>query len=158
MKLSIGFDLPEGMAREETWTWFHPNRQEPLGLLIISEAPVNYSGHYARGRMRPCSGDGCAYCEKNVGKQARYVFCAVRIRDGKVGILELGRPAALVVRDLSQARGRIKGLAIELFRASESKHSRIDIRGFQGIVPKPFLNFQPLDVFRVLEVTWSTAR
>ena len=158
MKLSIGFDLPEGMAREETWTWFHPNGQEALGLLIISEAPVAYTGHYARGRMRPCVGECCPLCEKNIGKQARYVFSAVRIRDGKVGILELGRPAALVVRDLAQARGRIKGLAIELFRTSESKHSRIEVKAFEGIVPKPFLNFQPLDVSRVLEVTWSTAR
>lgn len=158
MKLSIGFDLPEGMAREETWTWFHPNGQEPLGLLIISEAPVSYPGHYSRGRMRPCTGEGCQLCEKNVGKQARYVFCAVRIRDGKIGILELGRPAALVVRDLAQVRGRIKGLAITLFRASDSKHSRIEVKAFEGIVPKPFMNFQPLDVTRVLEVTWSTAR
>lgn len=158
MKTSIGFGLPIGMVAEENWTWFHPERGEPLALLIISAAPVAYTGHFYRGRMRPCADENCQLCEKNIGKQARYVFSAVRIRDGKIGILEVGRPAALVIRDLGLRRGAVKGISIELFRASESKHSRIEVRKFEGVTPKPFENFQEIDLTRALELTWSSTK
>lgn len=157
MEITEGFGLPDGMGREDQWTWFHCSPGEKLGLLILSEKPYGYAGHYVRGRMRNCAGEGCKTCERGIGKQARYVMSACRIRDGKIGILEVGRPAALMIRELAQGRGRLRGLAIQLEREGVSKHSRIEVAVFEGIVPKPFESFPALDVPRVLELTWATA-
>lgn len=158
MKLSEGWGSPDGLRSEDQWTWFHANGEEPLALVVLSETPTSYVGHYVAGRMRPCDGDSCTFCERGTGRQARWVMCCVRVKDGVIGMLEVGKPLALQIRDWSESRGRLRGLAIELYRASRSKHSRIEIARFEGTVPLPFLKFPSLDVPKVLKATWATAQ
>jgi hypothetical protein len=154
-KVGEGFDLPEGNEGWSDWTWFHARSAAPSRFTILCDTPVHYAGHFAKGRMVPCVGDACPMCAKGLGTQARYVFSVVEWETRRVGLLELGRGHALQVRDWGKTGGTIRGVSLELQRASHSKQSRIEVSFVSDTTPLFFQHLQGPDLARAVKSTWQ---
>lgn len=154
-KVGEGFDLPEGNEGWSDWTWFHARAAVPSRFTILCESPVNYAGHFAKGRMVPCVGEGCPMCNKGLGTQPRYVFSVVEWETRRVGLLELGRGHALQVRDWGQECGSVRGVSLEIQRSSHSKQSRIEMTYVSDCVPLFFQDMKGPDLARAVKSTWQ---
>lgn len=154
-KVGIGFALPEGNDGWSDWTWFHARYAHPQRFTILCTDPVNYAGHYRKGRMVPCAGDMCPLCATGVGGQARYVFSVVEWSERRVGLLELGRGHALQVQEFAGANGGLRGVSIEIERSSLPKQSRVDVRMVQDPVPLDFQRLEGPDLARAVRSTWQ---
>lgn len=156
-KVGNGFDLPEGNEGWSDWTWFHARSAVPSRFTILCSSPVNYAGHFAKGRMVPCVGESCPMCNKGLGTQARYVFSVVEWETRRVGLLELGRGHALQVRDWGSEAGSVRGVSIELQRSSHSKQSRIEMTFVSDSTPLFFQHLEGPDLARAVKSTWHRA-
>ena len=156
-KVGSGFDLPEGSNGWTDWTWFHARAAAPSRFTILCVSPVHYSGHFSKGRMVPCAGDDCPLCAKGLGSQARYVFSVVEWETRRVGLLELGRGHALQVQDWIPANGGLRGLTIEIQRASHSKQSRVEMTMISDSTPLFFQHLEGPDLARAVQSTCSRA-
>jgi len=154
-KVGDGFGLPEGNDGWTDWTWFHARAAAPSRFTILCPAPVNYAGHFAKGRMVPCAGEDCALCARGMGTQARYVFSVVEWSSRRVGLLELGRGHALQIQDWIPAAGGLRGLTIELQRSAHSKQSRVDMCLVSDATPLFFQHLQGPDLVRAVRSTWQ---
>lgn len=156
-KVNSGFGLPEGNDGWTDWTWFHARYPTPTRLTILCEMPANYSGHFRKGRMVPCLGEGCPLCESGLGAQARYVFSVVEWETRRVGLLELGRGQTLRVQDWMATQGSLRGLSIEIVRSSAKKQSSIDMNLVMEAAPVYFQHLKGPDPAEALKQTFSRA-
>lgn len=156
-KVSKGFGLPEGNDGWTDWTWFHARYPTPTRLTILCEEPANYVGHFRKGRMVPCLGEGCPLCESGLGNQARYVLAVVEWETRRVGLLELGRGQALRVQDWAEAQGALRGLSIEIVRSSVKKQSSIDMSMVTSSPPVYFQHLKGPDPAEALKQTFQRA-
>jgi hypothetical protein len=154
-KVGGGFGLPEGSDGWSDWTWFHARHPQETRLTILCEEPVHYSGHFRKGRMVPCLGEGCPLCAQGFGNQARYVFSVVEWETRRIGLIELGRGNALQVADWMGAAGGLRGLSISITRSSSKKQSSIDMKWLQEEAPIYFRHLKGPDLKRALEATFS---
>ena len=154
-KVATGFGLPEGSDGWTDWTWFHAGYPMPMRLTILCDAPVNYSGHYRKGRMVPCLSEGCPLCASGLGNQARYVFSVVEWESRRVGLLELGRGQALRVQDWMGAAGGLRGMSIEVVRSSVKKQSSLELKLILEEAPIYFHHLEGPDLRRAVEATWA---
>jgi len=125
--LGQGWDIP---VESNPWSDFHWWKVVPgklLQLIILSEVPLWYAGHFHKGRMRPCYGEGCLWCEENIGAQVRYIMAAVERSTRLVGLLEVSRSVGLVMRGEADAITGVRGLAFELGKETAAKQSRMEI-------------------------------
>jgi hypothetical protein len=156
-KVESGFGLPEGNDGWSDWTWFHARASAPSRFTILCEAPVNYAGHFSKGRMVPCAGQDCPLCAKGLGVQARYVFSVVEWQTRRVGLLELGRGHALQIQDWIPTNGGLRGLTVEIMRSSHSKQSRVDMTLISDSTPLFFQHLEGPDLARAVKSTWQRA-
>lgn len=156
-KVGTGFDLPEGNDGWTDWTWFHARSAAPTRFTILCIAPVNYAGHFSKGRMVPCAGEDCPLCERGLGTQARYVFSVVEWQTRRIGLLELGRGHALQIQDWMPQVGGLRGMSIELQRSSHSKQSRVDMTFVSDSTPLFFQHMEGPDLLRAVKSTWQRA-
>lgn len=154
-KVESGFGLPEGNDGWTDWTWFHARYPVPTRLTILCEAPVNYSGHFRKGRMVPCLGEGCPLCSSGLGNQARYVFSVVEWDTRRIGLLELGRGHALQVQDWMAQAGGLRGMSVSIVRASQKKQSSIELELLEEAAPIYFQHLQGPDLVRALRSTFD---
>jgi hypothetical protein len=154
-KVGVGFGLPEGNDGWTDWTWFHARSATAQRFTILCDAPANYSGHYRKGRMVPCMGEGCPLCATGIGAQARYVFSVVEWESRRVGLFEMGRGHALAVADRAGPEGGVRGVSFEVQRASHAKQSRIELTFLEVPVPLFFQHLQGPDVARAVKATWE---
>jgi hypothetical protein len=154
-KVESGFGLPEGNDGWTDWTWFHARYPLPTRLTILCEAPVNYSGHFRKGRMVPCLGEGCPLCSSGLGNQARYVFSVVEWDTRRIGLLELGRGHALQVQDWMAQAGGLRGMSVSIVRASQKKQSSIELELLEEAAPIYFKHLQGPDLVRALRSTFD---
>lgn len=154
-KVGTGWGLPEGNDRWSDWTWFHARAEHPQRFTVLCSMPVNYAGHFHKGRMLPCHGDGCPLCAKGEGTQARYVVSVVDWETRKVGLLELGRGHALTLQDWAGANGGLRGVSFEIERSCRSKHSRLDMRLVTDASPVFIHHLEGPDLVRAVKSTWQ---
>lgn len=154
-KVARGFGLPEGNDGWTDWTWFHAGYPRPMRMTILCEAPANYSGHFRKGRMVACVGEGCPLCAIGLGNQARYVFSVVEWETRRVGLLELGRGHALQVQDWIDRAGGLRGMSIEIVRQSVKKQSGLEVRFIEEEAPVYFRHLEGPDVERAVRSTWE---
>jgi len=154
-KVGKGFGLPEGNEGWTDWTWFHARASMPTRFTILCSAPVNYAGHFSKGRMVACAGERCPLCERGLGSQARYVFSVVEWESRRVGLLELGRGHALQIQDWIPRNGELRGLSIELQRSGHSKQSRVDMSFVGDVTPLYFQHLEGPDLARAVKSTWQ---
>jgi len=152
-----GWDPPDGTSG---WSDFHRWKVPGgriLQLIILSSAPVGYSGHFSKGRMHPCYGEGCQLCHDGVGAQVRYMFGGVEPTTRRIGIWDVGRSVALDIKAASEATGLLRGLWWEVSHMSSARQSRTQISVVERDPPSWFCDCRDPDRLRALLETWRKA-
>lgn len=158
MPCGEGWDMPVEAEGWSDFHWWKIPSSRVLVMIMTSERPYWYSGHFVEGRMKPCQGDGCALCAKGVGAQARYLFSCVEPLTRKSGILEVSRSVALEFRDLAEARGQLRGLRFTIGKHTRHKQSRMEVLGEADDDRFNLEGFPPVDVLKALLLTWEKAK
>lgn len=154
-KINAGFGLPEGNDGWTDWTWFHARASAPQRFTVLCREPVNYAGHFKKGRMVPCLGEGCPLCAMGLGSQARYVVSVVEWESKRVGLFEVGRGHALCIADWAAGAGGLRGLSFEVQRVSHSKQARMDVRLVTDEAPLYFHHLEGPDLAKALASTFK---
>jgi hypothetical protein len=107
--------------------------------------------------MQQCKGRGCELCKKGLGTQLRYVVSCVDVSTRQVGVFEFGASVSTLIKQWSTGFGYLKGMIIEVTRASKSKHSRMEVNLIKEH-PMPWvMALEGLPLEEVLERTWERA-
>jgi len=154
-RLGDGWDPPQAIVDRVEFHWFHVDPGRSLVLGILSTAPMWYVGHFEGGRMRQCSGTGCLSCLKGVGAQIRYVFSAVELTTRQVGVIEVSKSVAELIRSWEARNGSLRGMVLEFQKVSRSKQSRMDVGYIAECWPSWCVTVAPLDLRDVLSNTWG---
>lgn len=145
----------QGAGPGGVFAWIHATGSAILTLRVTSEDPVNYPGHWADGRVRPCQGKGCAWCGARIGVQQRFALSAVDLQSGVHSVMEVGLPTALRIRELADGGGGLRGLTMCVSREGGRKRGRLlvhparDAEDLVGDLPPA------LDVEAILRATWK---
>lgn len=158
MTYGSGWDMPIDAEGWSDFHWWKVPSSRVLVMIMTSERPYWYSGHFVEGRMKPCQGENCALCAKGVGAQARYMFSCVEPLTRKQGILEVSRSVALEFRDLAEARGALRGLRFTIGKHTRHKQSRMEVLGEVDDDHFSLEAFPPVDVLKALLLTWEKAK
>lgn len=150
-----GWDVPAEVRDRVEFHWFHAPISGALVLGVLSASPAWYVGHFAKGRMLKCEGKGCEYCEKGLGTQLRFVVCGADLSTRQVGVFEFGSTVAALVKQWTLGLGSLRGMILEITRATKSKHSRMEVGLIKETPPGWFMSTEGLDLVDVLERTWG---
>lgn len=157
MPVGEGWDMPVEFQGWSDFHWWKISGNRVLNLVMVSEKPTWYSGHFVKGRMEPCYGEGCKACSEGVGAQARYIFAAVEPISRKIGLLEVSRTVALEFRDMSFERGQLRGTYFEISKHSRHKQSRMEIHKLPELDGFVIAAFEVPDIKAALRLTWEKA-
>jgi hypothetical protein len=160
-----GWEVPAGT---KTWSTFHFFKVDPrhtMRLVILSDQPFWYVGHYVRipgdgpgekanARMVPCLQPHCEMCEDGIGQQLRYVFAAVDIDSKRIGIIEFSESNAELLRDWMSRNEGLRGMHIELSKHSLSAKSRTTIKFLEMGNEAWWRSLEMPDPKVALELTW----
>ncbi len=149
-----GWELPPGA---EPWTdfhWFSCSARCDLHLVVLSEVPVWYTGHFLGGRMVPCVGSECDACAAAIGAQVRYCFAVAEMSSHRVGLIEMGRANGLQIEDWTHRNGGLRGMQLELFKHSKHPQSRTEIRYVESMMPAWAERLRAADPALALYLTW----
>jgi hypothetical protein len=150
-----GWDPPPSVRDRVEFHWFHVSPGRALVLCVLSGQPLWYVGHFDSGRMQPCLPEHCGLCARGVGKQLRYVVSSVELSSKQIGVLEMSKTVAELLRSWSSRNGGLHGMVIELQRATRSKHSRMECSYLDELPPGWALAMEGLDLKEVLSRTWE---
>lgn len=152
-----GWEVDEDVRDWSDWTWFKVRAGQVVRLVLLSEAPLWYAGHFSKGRMVPCEGAGCKLCAAQIGRQVRYVFGAAAAETGRTGLIEVGKATALQIRDWIPRRGGLRGMVVAFAKATFAKQSRTEVEFCDVDAPGWAAGLSAPDVRRALEATWTKA-
>jgi len=155
MAFGSGWEVPESERGDLEYRWFRISGNRSLVLVMLSREPIWYRGHYDKGRMNPCLGDGCKLCSAKIGAQLRYVVAAAERSLHRVGLWEMGATVARDLRDLAIRRGELRGSVVEISKHSLSKHSRMEIRLVDQTEGPWWMEIDIPDIRRALYLTWQ---
>lgn len=158
MATGEGWDVPDDVKSWSDFHWWKVPVSKILVLHILSDVPLWYTGHYYKGRMLPCYGEGCSLCADGVGAQLRYLLVGADVSTRRVGILEVGRTIALEIRDLSTGRRPLRGMTIEFSRHSHSKQSRMEVQYVDIETPEWTTRLEVPDPKAAIVATWQKAK
>jgi hypothetical protein len=157
MPIGEGFDLPPGAEPWSDFHWFQPSTKGILVVVMLSERPIWYTGHYVGGRMAPCCGSGCDYCATGISAQVRYVVACAESSTRRVGLIEFGRANGLLIRDWINRQGTMRGMVLEISKHSKNVQSRTEIRYIETPCDPWYLTLQVPDCSTALFLTWHKA-
>lgn len=157
MAIGDGWDVPEEAAPWSDFHWFQVSPKESKTFAVLSEAPVWYTGHYHKGRMRPCPGEGCELCAEGVGAQVRYCFSVVDVETRRVGLIELGRGHGMELQEWSGGNGGLKGLQFEAHKDGKASQSRTVLCYIDQVAPDWVSGVEGPEVRLALFLTWDKA-
>lgn len=150
-----GWEPPPAVRERCEFHWFHVVPGSCVVLVVLSQSPSWYVGHFEKGRMRKCDGPQCAMCAQGCGRQLRYVFGAVEISTRQNGLVEVSKSVAELLRDWSGRNGGFRGMMLQLEKSTKSKHSRMDVKFLDRNPPVWVSELQSVDVLEALENTWN---
>jgi hypothetical protein len=157
MPVGEGWDLPDGVSPWSDFHWFRVTGKNVLEVVVLSEVPSWYVGHFYGKRMVPCYGEGCRMCKDGVGAQVRYVLGCVEVSSKRIGLLEVGKSVGDMIRDWVGRRGQLRGMWLELSKHSFSKQSRMECAYVEKEAPVFTRSLQSPDVKGALRATWEKA-
>jgi hypothetical protein len=150
-----GWDLPAEVREAVDFHWFHVVPGRSLVLTVLSDAPVWYVGHYQGRRMRRCMGESCELCAQGLGSQVRYVLGAVEVATRTVGVIEMGKSNALLVRSWAGRNGGLRGMTLELSKSSSHKQSRMELLYIDRPAAPWISGLKAPDLAAALHRTWE---
>lgn len=157
MPMGSGFDLPPGAEPWSDFHWFSASTKGIRVFVVLSDEPIWYTGHYANGRMAPCSGSGCDYCATGIGSQVRYCIAVADTTTRRVGLVEFGKNNGLQLRDWMNRTGGLPGMVIEVSKHSKNVQSRTELRFIDIPCEFPWRTLEVPDVALALFLTWHKA-
>lgn len=108
--LSYGWGDPEKEAESHEVNCVHVPARSPLAVVILSECPVRYFGHWAGRTMRLCPGpDTCPFCARGMGGQHRYAFSVYLPDTGAKSFLEAPASFGLEILRICEKTGTSPG-------------------------------------------------
>lgn len=154
-QVGSGWDLPAEVRDQVDFHWFHVVPGRSLRLVILSGAPLWYVGHFVKGRMRKCSGEGCGFCELGIGSQVRYVFGGVEPTTRTVGVVEVGKSVAQLMRSWADRVGGLRWMQVEFQKVSAAKQSRMEVQLVSENPPHWSKALECPDLAQALFRTWE---
>jgi len=140
-------------APSSTYCWMHIPTVGALEVVILSEIPTRYTGHFVGRTMRPCEAVGCHWCGVGLGRQLRWVLSVVDCLSGTRACIEVGAAAAETMRRATAEAGGLRGCRVRLSRATTARNSEVlcslSTREPLDAVP------DPVDVPRLLREMWA---
>jgi len=152
-----GWELPKGAQPWSSFHWFRVGARESLSLVLLSERPTWYLGHYVEGRMVPCGGIPCELCGEGLGSQARFVFAVCEVTTRRVGLVEVSQSVAELFRMWEAEHGGLRGMWVELYKHSHSVRSRTECRCVREDPGHWWRSLEVPDPGVALELTWRKA-
>jgi len=164
-----GWELPDGVQPWSTFHWFKVGAKRPLELVVLSDAPHWYIGHFivgkgsgegagGRGRMWPCAAPSCSVCEEGVGKQIRFCFAVVDVETRRVGLIEVSDSIGQLIRSWIPRNEGFRGMRLMFTRHSLSIKSRMEVEFLEQEVIGWWRDLEVPDPQIALELTWTKMR
>jgi hypothetical protein len=157
MAVGSGWDVPAEQVPWTEFSWFKVKGSRSLVLVVLSDMPVWYTGHYWKGRMTPCLGADCEACSNQIGAQLRYVIGAVEYSTKRVGLLEISRSIAQELKEMMGRDESMKGMAIEFTKYSNAKNSRMIVTEVTFANGLTLSDYHCPDILNALVATWEKA-
>jgi len=79
----------------------------------------------------------------------------VEITTRQIGILDVGKSVADMLREWTGRKGCFRGMMLEFTKASRSKHSRMEVHYIDRPEPSWMVTMQPVNLLEALESTWD---
>lgn len=155
MSIGVGWELPEADQPWSDFHWFQVGVRVSSVFVVLSERPLWYTGHYVKGRMRPCVRPGCPECADGVGGQIRYCFGVAEEETRRTGLIEFGRGNGLLIRAWAESAGYCRGLVFEAHKAGRQAQSRTELILMDREPPPWALEVDAPDVQLALYLTWE---
>lgn len=152
-----GWELPGETKAWSDWTWFHIKPGKARIVVVLSEKPLWYQGHFVHGRMAPCVGSECIECARGTGAQIRWVFACAEVETRRQGLMEVGQATQLELRQYVTRAGRFRGLVLCFGRYSKAKQSRIECEYVDDPMPVWAHEMAATDLGAALRATWTKA-
>lgn len=150
-----GWDLPQGVKAWSNFHWFKVSPRKPLDVVVLSERPTWYVGHFVDGRMMPCQAPRCAMCEDGVGQQVRYVLGVVEVDTRRTGLLEVSESLGLLIRDWVPRSEGLRGMHLVFTKHSPSVKSRSEVELRDTYEQAWHRSLECPDPEVALELTWK---
>lgn len=157
MGVGVGWDLPPGSEPWTSFHWFQPSTRATLVLVILNDQPVWYTGHFVAGRMCPCTGAGCEYCDAGIGAQVRYAFAVAETTSRRAGLIEFGVSNGQLIHDWVHRRMTLRGMVIEVTKSSTHRQSRTNVAYADQAAPVWIDSITAPDPALALYLTWHRA-
>lgn len=157
--LSDGWGDEPGQYGAAPFNWLHVPHVRPLPVVILSDVPVKYRGHWFQSAMQACTGDGhCPLCERGIGGQIRVILAVYDLRLRALGLIELSAATAAEIRSISEAHGHLRGLVVELSKEAGRPRGRVLVGEPDRTVPPSPDPLPPVpDIRAALKATWARA-
>lgn len=152
--VDAGWGNPATEAANQSWVWLHVPARSAIRVVILSESPCRYKGHWVDGHMRPCLPVDCGYCAVRLGFQIRYVFAVHDMTHRVSGLLELGAGAAEVIKESADDLGFLRGLVFELRKEGGRDRGKIIVKAHHAMIQTEGLPVPP-DAALELRRMWS---
>lgn len=157
MPQGLGWDVPAEVRGDLEFRWWRVSGNRVLVLVMLSDSPLWYRGHFYKGRMVPCFGEGCKLCADGVGAQLRYVVAAAETSTHRSGLLEVGNTVALELRDLDVRHQGLRGMVVEISKHSFSRQSRMELRYIEREEEQWWKEIDFPDIKTALYLGWQKA-
>lgn len=154
-KVYDGWDVQDEAVGSTDFRWYKVRPGRPLHVVILSDSPSSYVGHFDKGRMHVCIGDDCRWCADQVGAQLRYCVAVAEVLTRRPGLLEVGRSVALEIRDAADRGGGLRGLSVVISKHSSSRHSRMEVEQCSESESTWWQKLTVPDVKKALFLTWE---
>ena len=116
--------------------FFHVARTAESRVVLLSDVPVRYWGHWTRTGLRPCGERRCEQCDEGVGRQLRFVFDVFVWDQARVAVWEVSSQVAARIRELVGEASTCRGEGVLVWKSTEAKQSRTHVRLWEGCLPE----------------------
>jgi hypothetical protein len=146
------YDFGEGFAsasfedQKAAFHWLHVPASQSVQVVLSRYPPIWYWGHWTSGRMHPCQTEGCPFCQREIGRQRRWVFAVWSITAKAPMLWETSDATADAISALADHYDALLNLRISIERSNAGPRGRLSLdcngkdiltRGEDPAIPDP---------------------
>jgi hypothetical protein len=126
--ISYGFGDPEKEAQAGGKDWMKIPARNTVTVVILSEKPVKYAGHWRGKGMAFCTGPTCLLCARQILPTTRYAF-SVYLPDADTrALLDLPASATRDISSVAEQTGFLRGLMFTLHKEGQRVNGKIKVK------------------------------
>jgi hypothetical protein len=149
-----GWGTPTERSAGRGAHWWHAPSAGTWMLVILSDEPIRYRGHWRRGSVAPCRGATCPLCAAGSGWVPRYVLSVQVLETRRVMLWEIGASTADQLLEIAEREGGLRGVTIEGERETQGSRGKIIVRATSVVRASAGLP-DPLDAGAILSAQWA---